>query len=171
VTFPARRRNPLPIVIAIVVGLLAICGVYLVLANRDGDGGGSKDAQVPRREGCIPLAISASSEKAALLSQLADEYIKADRRFDGKCADPAVTSKASGAALDALAAGWNAAKDGPVPQVWTPASSSWVALLRQRLDGTDKGNLVPDGKIPTVARSRRRWAGRTRRSAGRTCWG
>ncbi|MEV4514174.1 extracellular solute-binding protein [Dactylosporangium sp. NPDC049525] len=153
-TFPARRRNPLPIVIAIVVGLLAICGVYLVLVNRDGDSGtGAKDGPAPRREGCIPLAISASSEKAALLSQLADEYIRADRRFDGKCADPAVRSKASGAALDALAAGWDAGKDGPVPQVWTPASSSWVALLQQRLSSTDKGNLVPEGKIPTVAQS------------------
>ncbi len=153
-TFPARRRNPLPIVIAIVVGLFAICGVYLVLVNRDGDGGkGTTAGPAPRREGCIPLSISASSEKAALLGQLADEYIRADRRFDGRCADPTVTSKASGAALDALAAGWDAAKDGPAPQVWTPASSSWVALLRQRLASTDKGGLVPDGKIPTVAQS------------------
>lgn len=150
---PARRRNPLPIVIAIVIGLFAICGVYLVLANRDGDGTGEQQGQAPRREGCVPLAISASSEKAALLSQLADEYIRSDRRYGGKCADPAVTSKASGAALDALAAGWNTATDGPEPQVWTPASSSWVALLQQRLASTDKGALVPDGKIPTLAQS------------------
>jgi len=124
VTYPAptRRRNPLPLIIAAVVGVLAICGVYLVLANRGG--GGDKSTANPRREGCIPLNVTASSEKAALMQQFAKSYISSDRRFDGKCADPIVTSKASGAALDALAAGWNVAKDGPQPQIWTPAASS-----------------------------------------------
>jgi Ca-activated chloride channel family protein len=157
VTFPARRRNPLPLVIAIVVGILAIFGVYVVLANRDGgDGGGNGGGTAQpaqRREGCVPLAISASSEKAALLGQLADEYIREDRRFGGKCADPAVTAKASGAALDALVAGWDTGRDGPAPQVWTPAAASWVTLLQQRLSATDKGGLVPDGRIPALAQS------------------
>ncbi|MET7401816.1 extracellular solute-binding protein [Dactylosporangium sp. NPDC005572] len=152
-TFPApyqRRRSPLPIIIAVVVGLVAICGVYFVLtATKDGD----EPEANPHRDGCISLNIAASSEKAALLQQIAKSYIQDDRRFDGKCADPVVTSKASGAALDALAAGWNADKDGPVPQVWTPAASSWVSLLKQRLAAGDKGALVPDGKLPTIAQS------------------
>ncbi|GAA0722269.1 VWA domain-containing protein [Dactylosporangium roseum] len=154
-TFPAptRRRNPLPIIVAVVVGLIAICGVYVVLTVTRGGGQGDDKTATPRREGCTPLHIAASSEKAALLQQIARAYIEQDRRFDGKCADPVVTSKASGAALDALAAGWDPAKDGPAPQVWTPASSSWVALLRQRLASGDKGGLVPDGKLPTVAQS------------------
>ncbi|MFB9186598.1 substrate-binding domain-containing protein [Dactylosporangium sucinum] len=132
------------------VGLVAICGVYFVLTStKDGD----EPEANPHRDGCITLNIAASSEKAALLQQIAKSYIQDDRRFDGKCADPVVTSKASGAALDALAAGWNADKDGPVPQVWTPAASSWVSLLKQRLAAGDKGTLVPDGKLPTVAQS------------------
>ncbi|WP_238016169.1 extracellular solute-binding protein [Dactylosporangium sp. AC04546] len=132
------------------VGLVAICGVYFVLrAANDGD----EPEANPHRDGCITLNIAASSEKAALLQQIAKSYIQDDRRFDGKCADPVVTSKASGAALDALAAGWNADKDGPVPQVWTPAASSWVSLLKQRLAAGDKGTLVPDGKLPTIAQS------------------
>ncbi|WP_432986890.1 extracellular solute-binding protein [Dactylosporangium sp. CA-233914] len=150
---PNRRRNPLPIIIAAVVGVFAICGVYLVLANRGGDGGGDKQADNPRREGCIALNITASSEKAALMTQLAKSYISANRRFDGKCADPVVQTKASGAALDALAAGWDVGRDGPQPAVWTPASASWVALLKQRLAGGDKGALVPDGKLPMIAQS------------------
>ncbi|GAA4247743.1 substrate-binding and VWA domain-containing protein [Dactylosporangium darangshiense] len=150
---PNRRRNPLPIIIAAVVGVFAICGVYLVLANRGGDKGGDDKAGAPRREGCIALNVTASSEKAALMSQLAKSYIEADRRFDGKCADPVVQSKASGAALDALAGGWDVGRDGPQPAVWTPASASWVALLKQRLASGDKGGLVPDGKLPMVAQS------------------
>ncbi|UAC01560.1 VWA domain-containing protein [Dactylosporangium vinaceum] len=146
-----RRRSALPIVVAAVIGVAAICGVYLFLANR-GDGGDSK-ADNPRREGCIALNVTASSEKAALLSELAKNYIKADRRFDGKCADPQVQTKASGAALDALAKGWDVAKDGPLPAIWTPAASSWVALLKQRLAAGDKGGLVPDGKLPMIAQS------------------
>jgi Ca-activated chloride channel family protein len=149
---PTRRRNPLPIIIAAVIGVFAICGVYLFLANR-GEDGGDKKADQPRREGCIALNVTASSEKAALLAQLAKSYIQSDRRFDGKCADPVVQSKASGAALEALASGWDAKRDGAQPAVWTPASASWVGLLKQRLASGDKGGLVPDGKLPMVAQS------------------
>ncbi|MFG2036896.1 substrate-binding and VWA domain-containing protein [Dactylosporangium sp. NPDC048998] len=150
---PNRRRNPLPIIIAAVVGVFAICGVYLFLANRGDDNGGDKKAGTPRREGCIALNVTASSEKAALMTEFAKSYIESDRRFDGKCADPVVQSKASGAALDALAAGWDVGRDGPQPSVWTPASASWVALLKQRLASGDKGALVPDGKLPMIAQS------------------
>ncbi|WP_432836290.1 substrate-binding and VWA domain-containing protein [Dactylosporangium sp. CA-092794] len=149
---PNRRRNPLPVVIAAVIGVFAVCGVYLVLANRGGDDNGGP-AGAPRREGCIALNVTASSEKAALMQELAKSYIRSDRRFDGKCADPVVQSKASGAALDALASGWDVGRDGPQPAVWTPASASWVALLTQRLAGGDKGALVPDGKLPMIAQS------------------
>ncbi|MEV8512904.1 substrate-binding and VWA domain-containing protein [Dactylosporangium sp. NPDC051484] len=150
---PNRRRNPLPIIIAAVIGVFAICGVYLVLANRGDDNGGGKKADTPRREGCIALNVAASSEKAALMTELAKSYIQSDRRFDGKCADPIVQSKASGAALDALATGWDVGREGPQPAVWTPASASWVALLKQRLASGDKGALVPDGKLPMIAQS------------------
>jgi Ca-activated chloride channel family protein len=64
-----------------------------------------------------------------------------------------VQSKASGAALEALASGWDAKRDGAQPAVWTPASAAWVALLKQRLASGDKGGLVPDGKPPMIAQS------------------
>jgi Ca-activated chloride channel family protein len=148
-----RRRNPLPLVIAVVVGLVAICGTYLVLrAGRKA--GGDQPQQQAKRAGCVQLSVVASSEKAALLRDLAKAYGASDRRFNGKCADVTVTSKASGAAMDALAAGWDAKRDGgPAPQVWTPAAASWVTLLKQKSTAADKGNVVPDGKIPAVAQS------------------
>jgi Ca-activated chloride channel homolog len=147
----ARRRNPLPIIIAVIVGVVAIFGIYLAL--RSGNESGDKPTGTTQRAGCVQLNVAASSEKAALMQEFAAAYGKSDRRFDGKCADVHVTSKASGAALEALATGWNDKVDGPVPQVWTPAAASWVGLLKQRLTAADKPGLVADGKLPTIAQS------------------
>jgi Ca-activated chloride channel homolog len=147
---PARRRSPLPLIIAVAVGLAAILVTYLVL--RPSGGGGKKPA--PNRAGCIGLTVAASSEKAGLLGQLADQYNTSGRTFEGRCAEVKVFSKASGGAMEALAAGWDPGRDGgPTPQVWTPASSSWLALLRQRVAGTDKGSPVPDGKPASIAQT------------------
>jgi Ca-activated chloride channel family protein len=133
-----------------VVGLIAIIVTYLV--QRPSGGGGNKPAA--NRAGCVSLTVAASSEKAALLGQIAEQYNKSGRTFAGKCADVKVFSKASGGAMEALAAGWDPVRDGgPAPQVWSPASSSWLALLRQRVSSTDKGNPVPDGKPASIAQT------------------
>jgi Ca-activated chloride channel family protein len=116
----------MPLVIAVVIGLVAIIGTYLAL-KPSGKGGGGSAA----RGDCAALTVAASSEKSALLSELAERYDKSGRTFNGGCADVKIVSKASGAAMEALAAGWDAGRDGPVPQVWSPASSSWLSLLRQ----------------------------------------
>ena len=148
---PARRRNPLPLIIAVVVGIVAIIGTYLVLRPSSG-GGGSRAAA--RRGDCVPLTIAASSEKAAVLSELADRYNGAGRTFGGRCAAVKVYGKASGAAMDALARGWDDKAMGmPAPQVWTPAGLSWLGLLRQRVAATDRPNPLPDGKPAMVAQS------------------
>lgn len=146
----ARRRSSLSLVVAVAIGLVVIVGIYLALRPARGGGGGTGAA----RAGCIPLTVVASSEKAALLGQLAAGYNSSGRRFDGRCADARIVSKASGAAMEALAAGWDARRDGgPEPQVWTPAASSWVSLLRQRVATTDKGSLVGDAKPPSIAQT------------------
>jgi Ca-activated chloride channel family protein len=148
-TTPARR-NPLPLIIASVIGVIAIIATYLVLRPS----GGGDSAKPTARKGCIALGLAASSEKAALLGEVATAYNRSDRRFDGKCADVNVVSKASGGAMEALAAGWDERRDGsPAPQVWSPASSSWVSLLRQRISTTDRGALVPEGKIASIAQT------------------
>jgi Ca-activated chloride channel homolog len=148
---PPRRRNPLPFVIAIVVGIAAIIGTYLLLKPSSG---GSHNAAPARRANCVPLTVAASSEKAALLSELAGKYNGSGRTFGGKCADVKVYSKASGAAETALATGWDEkAMGAPAPQVWTPAGSSWLGLLRQQVAATDRPNPLPDGKPGMVAQS------------------
>ncbi|MGB9378140.1 MAG: extracellular solute-binding protein [Mycobacteriales bacterium] len=145
------RSNRGPIIIAIVVGIALVIGVRLVLAG----GGGSTDAKgkkAPARTGCTEIAMTASSEKAALLSVMAESYAKENHRVDGKCVTVNVTSKASGGAMEALARGWNAGRDGPRPDVWSPASSSWTVLLRQRLAVKDQAPLVP-AQIPSIAQT------------------
>ena len=143
-----RRRNPLPLIIAAVIGLVAIIVVYLVL--KPGGGGGS-DKPAASGGDCAQFTLVASSEKSALLGQIADRYNKNEA---GGCAAVKVVSKASGAAMEALAAGWDPNRDGgPAPQVWSPASSSWVSLLKQRAPGTDKGTLVGDAKPASIAQT------------------
>ncbi|GII20574.1 substrate-binding and vWA domain-containing protein [Planosporangium mesophilum] len=145
-----RRRSPLPLVMAVVIGLAAIIGIYLVLKPGGKSGGGAGAS----RGDCVALTVAASSEKSALLTELATGYNSSDRTFGGRCADVKIVSKASGAAMEALAAGWDPARDGgPPPQVWTPAASSWVSLLRQRAASGDRATLVGDAKPASIAQT------------------
>jgi Ca-activated chloride channel homolog len=148
------RRSRLPIVIAVLVGLLLVFGIRQFTG---GDSGGSPSggaqqgqaaADAAKNADCIGVAVTASSEKAALLRQIADEYVKTGPKVNGRCVGVAVTSKASGGAQEALARGWDEQRDGPRPDVWTPASSSWIELLRQRLAERDAPSLVPTGAPP-----------------------
>jgi Ca-activated chloride channel homolog len=147
-------RRAIPLIIAVVVGLVLILVVRAVV-TRGGDDSGSDQGRADgsgQRTDCTPLKVTASSEKAALLSRIAADYNKADRQVDGACVDVQVTSKASGGATDALARGWNEQTDGPRPDVWTPASRSWSVLLQQRTAAQDKGDLVP-ADTPSIAQT------------------
>jgi Ca-activated chloride channel homolog len=144
----ARRR--IPLVVAVVLGVVLVIVVRNLVSGGGGDSKGN--AAPPTRTNCIPLKITASSEKAALLSRLADRYNGSNRRAEGRCVDVQVSSKASGAAAEALARGWDERTDGPRPDVWTPASTSWTVLLQQRLEAQDRANLVP-AKLPSIAQT------------------
>ncbi|MBG6138108.1 substrate-binding domain-containing protein [Longispora fulva] len=150
-TPPTSRRNPLPIIIAAVIGVVAIVVTYIVLKS------GGDDAQPgarKHRDGCVALDVNSSVEKAGLLGQIADAYNGAGRTVGGKCVDVTISSTASGAAAEALARGWDPAREGaPAPQVWSPASSSWLALSRQQSGSGDKGVVVPTGPQPSIAQS------------------
>jgi Ca-activated chloride channel family protein len=138
-------------VVAVVVGLVLIVVVRAAL------GGGTKPgAPKAKRSGCIPLTVAASSEKAALLKAIAAEYDAADRKVQDRCVAVDVYSKASGGAAEALARGWDDQVDGARPDVWSPASSSWAVILRQRTSAVDKPDLVPGDKptdLPHVAQT------------------
>jgi Ca-activated chloride channel family protein len=152
---PAARRR-LPLLIAAVVGVVLVLVVRSkVTGGSDAPAGTDAGGAAPSRAdrtGCTPLNVTASSEKAALLSAVADDYDRANRSVNGACVDVRVSSKASGGAATALAQGWNEAVDGPRPDVWSPASSSWTVLLRQRSAAQDRGDLVPE-QLPSIAQT------------------
>lgn len=133
---------------AAVVGLIAV----LAVRSLGGDGGPAEVSQdQPIPSDCVVVQLSASSEKAALLGEIAQQYAEEDGEAAGECARVVVTSKASGGATDALGRGWDESVDGPRPDVWSPASSSWTGLLRQRTSARDAPDLVGDGDLPSIA--------------------
>ena len=150
-------RRVLPLLLAAVVGIALVLVVRAVVTDGDsgadgGAGGGGGAEAGGGRSDCLPLKVTASSEKAALLAAIAGDYNRAQQSVDGACVQVQVTSKASGGAAEALARGWDERVDGPRPDVWSPASSSWSVLLRQRTAAQDKGDLVPD-ETPSIAQT------------------
>ncbi|HEV8165655.1 MAG TPA: substrate-binding domain-containing protein [Actinomycetota bacterium] len=145
-----RRRSIRPYVVAIVLAVALIVGLRLV-SGGSGDGDEPSAAAACGADG-ITVAMTASPEKAALVKQLAADYQQQKPQVDGRCVQVKVTTKSSGAAMAALARGWNEAADGPRPDVWSPASSGWVTLLQQRGTGADKPSLVPPD-VPRIAAS------------------
>ncbi|MCZ7535938.1 MAG: substrate-binding and VWA domain-containing protein [Acidimicrobiia bacterium] len=116
----------------------ALLAVALTAAACGGD-----DSEVLRDDAdlldpgdCLPIDMAVSSEKIALLTDLAQEFNASDEADlgGGECAFVRVQKKASGKAMQLLADGWrDEDADGPQPVVWSPAASSWGAILNQRL--------------------------------------
>jgi Ca-activated chloride channel family protein len=144
-----RRR--IPLLVAAVFGVVLVIVVRNVVSGGGSSGGAAQPGPADRKD-CQPLNVTASSEKAALLSRLADDYNRTDRKAANRCVDVRVTSMASGGAAEALARGWDERIDGPRPDVWSPASRSWTVLLRQRTQAQDKSDLVPEDQ-PSIAQT------------------
>ncbi|MCU1674586.1 MAG: hypothetical protein JWN77_2699 [Frankiales bacterium] len=144
----------MPLVVAVVVGVIAVLAVRSATSGGSDSARGSGDlGPSAAPSGCVTLAVTASSEKAALLSAIADDYAKDDGESGDGCARVTVTSKASGGAATALGRGWDERVDGPRPDVWSPASQSWTGLLRQDTTARDAADLVGDAKLPSIART------------------
>ncbi len=143
----------MPLVVAAVIGVLGI--LIVRQAVQGGDDGKKKGSPLKPRKDCVAFTLAASSEKAALLQEVAQDYRRENRKVDGQCVDAVVYAKSSGGAMDALARGWNEQVDGMRPDVWSPASSSWAVLLRHRTTAQDKPDLVPGEvkDLPSVAQT------------------
>ena len=145
-------RSRVPLIVAVVVGVAAVLAVRAATSSSTPDRATSAPGATTKSD-CTTLMVAASSEKAALLQRIADDYAKDDGEAGGKCARVVVNTKASGGATTALARGWNEQLDGPRPDVWSPASTSWTTLLRQQTTARDLPDLVGDAKLPTIART------------------
>ena len=144
----ARRA---PLVVAGIVGLGLVVAVKLATGTSSDPAAGRAPGPSASSGNCTVVHLTASSEKAAILTAVAKDF--AGHRVGGRCVAVQVTSKASGAATDALARGWDEGRDGPRPDVWSPAASSWTGLLRQKTDAADRPDLVGGQALPSIASS------------------
>ena len=155
-------RSNLPIVVAAVAGLALILVVRSIFSDDDtprqtidrpvGAGSASATELPPDPGNCTNVSFAASSEKGELLKQMAAAYARAGTQVDGKCVRVAISIKASGGAMEALARGWDERRDGPQPDVWSPASSAWPVLLRELLAQKDTPDIVPK-ELPSLAQT------------------
>ena len=154
---PRKRSNVVPIIAAVIAGVLLIVGIRWFTTRGDdspgvGSGPTTTGATVaPPRDGCTRVTVAASSEKAALLQQMAQTYNTSGRTAAGQCFDVQVNSVASGTAEARLAQGWDESLDGPAPDAWTPAASTWVSLLASDLTAKDRPNILPADAVTKPA--------------------
>ncbi|MCB9372875.1 MAG: substrate-binding domain-containing protein [Microthrixaceae bacterium] len=88
---------------------------------------------------CIVVDMAVSPEKIDLMTDLAQTFNDSDEATSGdECIFVRPQRKSSGASEQLLRDGWDEAVEGPLPVVWSPASSAWGAVLNQQL--TDQGD-------------------------------
>ena len=83
---------------------------------------------------CIVVDMAVSSEKIALLTELADEFNGSDEAAVGdRCVFVRPRSVASGSAANLIVDGWpNPEVNGEPPVIWSPAASGWAAIVNER---------------------------------------
>ena len=112
---------------ALAAGLLAAA----CSSGGDGESGDGGDLQDPGD--CTAVDLAASPEKLELLTDLAESFNGSDDAdMDDGCAFVRVQRKSSGVAESLLANGWDEDAEGPRPVVWSPAASTWGAVLNQQ---------------------------------------
>jgi Ca-activated chloride channel family protein len=83
---------------------------------------------------CIVVDMAVSSEKIALLEDLADEFNTSDAaEVNGQCIVVRPRSVASGLAATLIPEGWpNPEANGEPPVIWSPAASAWAGIVNDR---------------------------------------
>jgi Ca-activated chloride channel family protein len=135
---PGRgRRRP-----ALTAAAVALALVVVAISCSSGDQEAGPGAD------CIQVDAAVSSEKIQLLTDLAEEFNASGAEVNGSCVWVEVQKKASGAAEQALAEGWDTATDGPEPTIWSPASAAWGQVLNQRLAEKGEAPMAPEDPTP-----------------------
>ena len=112
-----RRLVPVLLALGLVAGACSL--------GSDDDASSGGDFGDPGN--CIVVDLSVSSEKIALLSDLARSFNEDEdaAKVGDRCVFARPQSKASGLATTLLADGWDEEAEGPRPVVWSPAATSW----------------------------------------------
>jgi Ca-activated chloride channel family protein len=137
------RRRLVALLVVVATLVLAAC-----TSSSDDSGGSLNDALGGDNGNCTGVDVAVSSEKIDLLTDLAKRFNDSDAAKTGDgCVKVTVRSKASGAVADLLANGWpDEAANGPRPEAWSPASTSWTAILNQRLADKGEPAMAPPSK-------------------------
>jgi Ca-activated chloride channel homolog len=96
---------------------------------------------------CVIVDMAVSSEKIALLTELAKSFNSENNQVGGRCVFVRPKVKSSGAAASLLTQGWpDPDRNGPQPVIWSPAASGWGAIVNQRLADAGQPQIVPPSK-------------------------
>jgi Ca-activated chloride channel family protein len=131
----------------LLTALLAVGLLAAACSDDAGDTDGAFDGgNVEEDPGdCIVVDLSVSSEKIELLTELARDFNGSDEATVGdRCVFARVQSKASGGAAQLLASEWDEDSEGPRPVIWSPAASSWGAILNERLQAQGLPDMTVD---------------------------
>ena len=92
---------------------------------------------------CVVVDMAVSSEKIALLTDLAEEFNASDLAdVGGRCVVVRPRSVASGLAANLIPQGWpDPEQNGAPPVIWSPAASGWAGIVNERAGAT----LAPAG--------------------------
>jgi Ca-activated chloride channel family protein len=128
------------------IAVLVAFGLLVAACTGDDDSGGDVTGNADDDPGdCIVVDLSVSPEKVSLLTELAEDFNGSDAALlDGDCVYARVQSKSSGGAAQLLAEEWDEGIEGPRPAVWSPAASSWGAVLNQRLSDDGQPAMTGD---------------------------
>ncbi|MFC0526400.1 substrate-binding and VWA domain-containing protein [Phytohabitans kaempferiae] len=105
-------------------------------------------------EGCtgapVQISVVASPDHYPIVNELTDRWNDALPAVDGRCVSATVRAMPSGAVAASIGPGWDEARDGPRPDVWTPDFSAWLSLAAGR---PDAAGVLPQEKPASLATS------------------
>ncbi len=143
---PRRRaaRPPLLRLLAAAIAVLAIAASCSKTSDvSEADEFGVADCNP---SDCVVVDVAASPEKIDLLTELAKTFNGSQTKVGDMRVVVQVKSKASGGAMQLLADGWTDEEaEGPRPVIWSPAASSWGAILDQKLSTAGKPAMANQG--------------------------
>jgi Ca-activated chloride channel family protein len=124
-----RRMAMILLVGALAAGAAACAG---------GDDAASGDVEIGDPGDCTVVDMAVSSEKIALLTELATEFNEGEGdEAEGGCVFVRPRRVASGAAANLIVDGWpNQEANGPPPVIWSPAGSAWAQIVNERAAST-----------------------------------
>ncbi|MGH9154684.1 MAG: substrate-binding domain-containing protein [Acidimicrobiales bacterium] len=139
------KRGNLP---KVLLGLLAVAVLARTCTSGD-DGNDNPPGLGDGPEGCTTVDAAVSPEKVELLTTLAADFNKSpEARAGGRCTFVRIQRKSSGLAASLLAGTWTEDTEGPRPVIWSPAASSWGAILNQRLATAGRAAMAPADARP-----------------------